>query len=348
MTRQTWTALVAAVCFVVLAVLTAVVPVPYVTRSPGGTKDTLGMAGSEPIISVRDIATFPTSGRLDLTIVSVTAAGSRLTLPQAVLAYFLPGRDALPRDAVYPPGKTADQVQREETDMMQTAQDAAVVAALRAAGEPVQELPAVASVTVGGPASGKLRPGDLVVSVDGRPVRTAEAVGQRIRARRIGDPVAFVVLRDRVRTAVTVRTVPSTTQPGSPMVGITVDTGYRYGPRISFDVGQQIGGPSAGLVFAVAIYDKITRGALLGGRHVAGTGTIAADGRVGRIGGLQQKVVAAEDAGATVFLLPGANCTDLAGLRTDLTLIRVGTLDEALTALRTLERGADPAALPAC
>jgi PDZ domain-containing protein len=336
MTRQTWTAFVSALLFVSLAALLAVTPVPFVSWSPGGTQDTLGMVGSEPIIKIEQIATFPTTGQLDLTTVSITRADSSLTLPEALLSYWLPNRDALPRDSVYAPGKSAEQLDNEETDLMETAQDDAVVAALRADGQPVSEMPAVSSVTVGGPAHGRLFPGDLIVSVDGMPTTDVDSVGVRIRRHKVGQPVRFVVLRDRVRTTVSIVTTESTTQSGVAVVGITVGTGYRYQPKISFDFGQKIGGPSAGLVFALAIYDKITDGALLNGQHVAGTGQITPDGTVGAIGGIQEKIAAAGKSGATVFLVPAPNCRDLAGVKTDLSLVKVATLKEAIAAIRTL------------
>ena len=102
-----------------------------------------------------------------MTMVSITPADARLSLPQALLAYWLPRRDALPREVIYDPGKSVEQVTDEDAEMMETAQDDAVVAALRADGQPVTERPAVYSVTVGGPAHQRLLPGDLVVSVDG-------------------------------------------------------------------------------------------------------------------------------------------------------------------------------------
>jgi PDZ domain-containing protein len=343
-TRQTWTALVSALVFVGLAVLLVVIPVPFVTWGPGDTRDTLGTAGgggsagAEPMIQVRDITTYPTSGRLDMTVVSVTPADARLSLPQALLAYWLPHRDALPRDTVYTPGKSAEEVESEDADMMSTAQDDAVVAALRADGQPVTEMPAVYSVTVGGPAHQRLLPGDLVVSVDGVPTPDQEAVTRQIRSHRPGEQAAFVVVRQRARTEVTVSTVESSTEENVPVVGITLGTGYRYAPQISFEIGQRIGGPSAGLVFALAIYDKITPGALLAGSHVAGTGSITPDGEVGGIGGIQEKIAGADDAGAEVFLVPASNCDDLAGVRTDLVLVEVATLRDAVDALQTLQQ----------
>ncbi len=209
MTRQTWTAFVSAFVFVGLAILLVVVPVPFVSWSPGGTRDTLGNAGNEPIIKVQGIETYPTSGQLDMTIVSITPADARLSLPQALLSYWLPNRDTLPRDAVYAPGKSAEQVESEDADLMETAQDDAVVAALRADGQPVTEMPAVYSVTVGGPAHKQLLPGDLVVSVDGVPTADEDDVRELIRKHKVGEKVTFVVIRDKVQTTVTGDRPPS-------------------------------------------------------------------------------------------------------------------------------------------
>ena len=132
------------------------------------------------------------------------------------------------------------------------------------------------------------------------------------------------------------------------VVGITLGTGYRYDPEISFDLGQQIGGPSAGLVFALAIYDKITNGPLLAGRHLAGTGTITPDGDVQAIGGIQEKIAAAQKAGATAFFVPANNCRDLEGVRTSMTLIKVATLNEAIKAVQAVNSDGDGAVLPRC
>ena len=270
MTRQTWTAFVSAGLFVTFAVLLAVLPVPFVAWGPGGTENTLGTVKDQPIISVAGTPTYPTTGRLDLTIVSGTAADSRLTLPEALAGYWLPNRDTLPRDSVYPPGQSADEVERAETQMMDSSQSDAVVSALRAAGQPVTEMPAVASVTVGGPAHNRLLPGDLIQSVDGVATVSNESVGRQIRTHRPGEVVEFSVLRNKVPKQVSVTSVESNTQDGAAVVGITVGDGYRYAPTIRFDLGQQLGGPSAGLVFAMAIYDKITPGDLLRDLHVAG------------------------------------------------------------------------------
>jgi Lon-like protease len=347
-TRQTWTAFVSALAFICLAVLLVVVPVPFVSWSPGGTRDTLGNVGQEPMINVQGIDTYPTTGRLDMTIVAITPADAQLSLPQALLAYWLPHRDALPREAVYAPGKSAEEVENEDADMMETAQDDAVVAALRADSRAVTAMPAIYSVTVGGPAHKLLLPGDLVVSVDGIATPDVEAVAKRIRAHSIGEKVRFMVIRDKVQTDVNVTTVESNVQSDVPVIGISLATGYRYDPDISFDLGQQIGGPSAGLVFALAIYDKITNGPLLADRHLAGTGKITPNGDVEAIGGVQEKIAAAEKAGAVAFFVPAGNCRDLAGVRTNMALIKVGTLKNAIDAVQTLNVSGDTSVLPHC
>ena len=345
-TPQTVTAFASAVVFVVLAVLVSTLGVPYVAWGPGTARDVLA-AGPDPIIAVEGVPTYPTSGRLDLTVVSGTSPGARLSLPQALAAYVRPRHDALPREAVYPAGTSVQDADTAETEMMVSAQDDAAVAALRADHQPVEELPAVTSVTVGSPAQNHLRPGDLVVSVDGTTTHGRDAVVAAVSRGRVGVPLAFVVLRDRVRTPVDVVPAAQTTGTGV-QVGVTLGTGYAYAPTISYALGQKIGGPSAGLVFALAIYDKLTPGELLAGRHVAGTGTIDPDGVVGGIGGIQEKIAGAERAGATTFLVPAPNCGDLAGVRTSMRLVRVATLTEAVRSLRSLDDPALAAQVPGC
>jgi len=347
MTRQTWTAFVSAFFFVGLAVLLAAMPVPFVSWSPGRTRDTLGSVGSEPIIKVEGTETYPTGGRLDMTVVSVTPSNARLSLPQALQAYWMPHRDTLPRSAVYAPGQTVEDVEANEINTMKTSQEAAIVAALRVAGQPVVEMPVVFSVTVGGPAHNLLMPGDLISAVDGFNTMSQGEVTERVQDHEVGDKIVFDTIRNGVATRIIVTAAESSTQSGEPVVGISLSTGYRYQPKISFDLGQEIGGPSAGLVFALAIYDKITEGPLLGDRHVAGTGTIDPTGRVGPIGGIQEKVAGAERAGATIFLVPADNCGDVAGVQTDLSLVKVASLTEAVTAMQALATDSS-APVPRC
>lgn len=338
MTRQTWVAFVAAVVFVGSAAVMALVPVPFVTWSPGGAYDTLGEVDGTPAIGIEGVETYPTSGRLDLTTLGLTRADSRLSLPEATLAYWLPNRDTLPREVVYPVGKSVEEVEAEDAEMMSNSQEESIVAALRAADQPVAELPQVTSVLVNGPSKDKLKPADLIVSIDGVLVTSVDEVKEQISGARVGHTLTMEVIRDRQQQTVTVTTTESDDTPGEAVVGITVEIGYRYAAEVSFGIDPDIGGPSAGQMFALGIYDKITPGELTGGRHVAGTGTITASGEVGPIGGVQEKIATAEKAGATLFLVPAANCADVAGAKTDMTLVKVDSLESAIAALE-----ADPA-----
>ena len=128
-------------------------------------------------------------------------------------------------------------------------------------------------------------------------------------------------------------------------MGVDIAEQYKFPFTVSFSVGD-IGGPSAGMMFALGIIDKLTPVNLTGGKFIAGTGEIEASGRVDAIGGIQQKMVGARDAGATVFLTPAANCPDTKGaVPAGLRLVKVSTLSQAVTYLEDLKSGQ---AVPSC
>ncbi|NYI69763.1 PDZ domain-containing protein [Naumannella cuiyingiana] len=349
MTRQTLTALVSAVLFVGFAVALAVLPVPFVVYSPGGTVDVLGNAADgSPVVELSDVRTYPTDGRLDMTTISVTRADAVVGVPEAMLAHFLPSRETLPRNAVYPQGRTADEVRNDNEAQMGSSQDNALVAATLAAGQEVQDRPMVTAVTPLSPADGQLQPGDLLYEIGGEHVANVDQVSTLVARHRVGDTVPFKVVRAGRELIIPIVLQGANDDPTLPIVGIAVGTGYRLTPQVTYNVDPAIGGPSAGLVFALAIYDKITEGQLLGDRVVAGTGTIDARGNVGPIGGIQEKIAAAEGAGATIFLVPSENCPDVAGVQTSMRLVQVGTLQEAITAVEDLAVPERAAGVPSC
>ena len=131
-------------------------------------------------------------------------------------------------------------------------------------------------------------------------------------------------------------------------IGITLGTGYAYGPRISYDLGQKIGGPSAGLMFSLGIYDTLTPGSLTGGGVVAGTGTMDPYGNVGPIGGIQQKIAGARNDGAELLLVPADNCDEVVGHVPDgLEVVKIGSFDDALGAVKAIAAN-DVRSLPRC
>lgn len=348
MTRQTWTAALSAVLFVVLAAVIALAPVPYVTWAPGGTYDLLGTVDGQDAIKISGAKTFATNGEMLMTTISVTAPDSSLSLPEVLISYWMPAREVLPRSAVYRVGASAVDVDDQETQLMAQSQDTAVVAALRAADIEVEELPMVTTVVTSGPAADILHPGDLIYAVDNVRVTTNAEVSQAVKNRHVGQKVMFTIIRNRVTIHEAVTTRATSAAPNDPMVGIEVSTGYRYDPEISFAVDPAVGGSSAGLMFALSIYDRLTPGELTEGRIVAGTGTMAADGTVGGIGGVEEKLAAAARDGATVFLLPKSNCVNVRSVPDGIRLVAVTSLGDAVGDLVALDDPKTAAGVVGC
>ncbi len=344
-----FTALVCGVVILILVIAMAFVPVPFVSWAPGRTVDVLADTDQgKPIIQVQGLATRRSKADLRMTTVSVTTVDGRLSLVEALAAYWLPHRDVLQREAVYPSGQSADDVKASEVQSMDTSQSDAVVAALRAAGQPVTELPMIDGVTQGGPSYNTLAPGDLVQKVDGTAVQSVADVQRAIRKHRVGDTISLTVMRSGATKNVQVVTSASRSDPKIPLIGVSLSTGYRYSPTVTFGVPSSITGPSAGLVLSLGVYETIASSDLLGDLNVAGTGEISPDGTVGAIGGIQEKIAGAQRDGAKIFLVPAANCQDIKGVSTRMTLVKVSTLKDAISALQKLRQGTDAKEIPHC
>ncbi|MBK7821350.1 MAG: PDZ domain-containing protein [Tessaracoccus sp.] len=340
-------AIVSSLLFAALAALLVLLPVPYVAWRPGQTIDVLGATDKGPVIDVTGLPTYETNGRLLMTTVSTTSVDATLSLPEAIFVYLDPTSDAMPREVIYPPGKSSGQVESEAVAMMDSSRNNATVAALRAGGVKVTELPLVQSVVLSGPSADKLQPGDLITAVDGQPVTKIEEIGAQISTHAVGDPVVFSVLRDGKQLRVSVSTVSSNTRSSQPVVGINLEVGFRFDPIVAFNIDAGVTGPSAGLIFALGLYDRITEGALTQDRVVAGTGTINPTGVVGRIGAIREKIRGAERDGAQVFLAPEGNCADIGEIDADLTIVKVSTLKDAISALQLINEG-NLAEVPTC
>ncbi|HYJ69934.1 MAG TPA: PDZ domain-containing protein [Nocardioidaceae bacterium] len=350
MTSRATTLTVAAILMVALVCVAVLVPVPYVTMKPGQTVDTLGSASKDkPIIAFGPEAeTYATTGQLRMTTVSVTSPDSHVGLGQAIEAWFDSGTAIMPRDLIYPPEQSVQEAEEETHLEMTGSQASAQIAGLTEAGYKVGEVVQVRSVTPNGPADGKLQTGDRVLRVDGAPVHSANAAVKAIREHRPGDTVAVAVERDGAVHTYDITTESSGDDPSVPMVGVEISTTQDFPFTITFNVDPAIGGPSAGTMFALAIYDKLTPGPLTDGRVIAGTGEIDAEGNVGSIGGIQQKILGAEAAGADLFMVPKANCAEALGADVDdIQLVEMATLDQAVTSLETLADNPD-ADVPDC
>ena len=338
-TKHTWTNIVSALLFLACVAVASFVPTPFVTWTPGDTYDLLDDSGAKPVVSITNADTYPVTGQLRMTTVGVTTVDARVNLIQVLVSHLSESQDVLPREVVYPPQLDAPTYQAQETAQMNTSQSAAVVAGLRAAKVEVRQLPVVVAVAASGPSAGHLQPGDLITTIDGVSVDTVEEIREVITGHSVGEPVVVSFLRDSVNSTETITTRASASQADVPAIGVTFGMGYIYTPRVSYGIDPNVGGPSAGLMFALTIYDKLTPGDLIAGRVIAGTGTINEQGTVGPIGGIQEKLAAAERDHAEIFLMPRANCADLArssGSR----VVAVSTLAEAISALEALKNPA--------
>ncbi len=362
MTRRTATVTTASVLLVALVCVAFLLPVPYVTVRPGPTRDVLAMSRgvvdggeSAPVVSIEGRRTYPTEGSLRLTTVSVTSPDDSVGIGEAFQAWLSPDDAVLPREAVYPEDQTPDEAEELSATQMADSQELAAAAALRLLGADVPEQATVATVEPGAPADGVLRAGDVILSVDGERAASAEDTLAAIRDREIGDDVRLTVGRGDSEEQVSVTTAESPspdpeTGETYPVVGITAGVTYDLPVDVQINLSNAIGGPSAGSVFALAIYDELTPGSLIDGLAVAGTGEISADGVVGRIGGIQQKVVGAVDAGAEIFLVPAGNCAEAVGVGIDpdaIRLVEVADLESAVDSLRMLSEDPD-ADVPSC
>ena len=321
-------------------------PVPYVVESPGPTFNTLGLDNGKPVISVTGHETFPAKGNLDLTTVYVDGGpNGPVTVMEAFSAWLDGAKAVYPEELIFPTGVTKEQSQQESAVAMTTSQENAVAAALRELGIPFGQKMQIAGVPEGSASTGKLQENDVLLTVNGKPATALSVVQDELAAGK-GAPVQVVANRDggNVTTSIT----PAKTDAGRFILGVLLQYqfSFPFDVKISLD---QVGGPSAGMMFALGIVDTVTAGDLTGGKHVAGTGTITPDGAVGPIGGISQKMHGARSGGATLFLAPAANCDDVIGhIPEGLQVVRVENLAGARQAVELAASGADTSGLPAC
>ncbi|MCS5719099.1 PDZ domain-containing protein [Herbiconiux sp. CPCC 205763] len=348
--RRGWTILVVAL---VLGLVMSFLPAPYVIEQPGPVYNTLGsqeQGGKDvPLISIDGAQTYPTAGTLDLLTVSVRGTPeSRPSWAELLSSWFDSSRAVVPIDAIYPPDVTTEQRDQQNAALMVDSQQESIAAALTDLDIAYTTNVAVGAVDPKGAAANTLVAGDVILSVNGETATTVDELRAALAANGTDAP-ASIVVRHEDGTEATVSITPTVSeQTDAPALGISAAYDYDF----PFDVEIQlndVGGPSAGMMFALGIIDMLTPGELNGGQNVAGTGTIDAAGDVGPIGGIRQKMYGARDAGATWFLAPATNCDEVVGNVPDgLTVFAVATLSDSMTALQTIADGGDTAALPSC
>lgn len=329
-----------------LLLLMAAVPAPYVVQSPGPTVDTLGDVDGEPLIEVSGAPTYPTSGALRLTTVAVAGGpGSVLDAATVVQGWLSPTTAVVPSELVYPTGQSAAERDEVAALEMTTSQEDATAAALTELGYEVPTEVTVGATVPGSGAEGVLEPGDLLVAVGGTDlVELADLTGA-LAATPPGSAVDVTVVRDGETMVVPV--VTGDDGEGGSVLGVFIDLEFDFPVDVTIRI-DEIGGPSAGTMFALGIVDTMTPGEMTGGEDIAGTGTMSVEGEVGPIGGIRQKLDGALRDGAAYFLAPAQNCEDVVGHEpAGLRVVRVATLAEAVDAVTAIGEGRG-AELPGC
>jgi PDZ domain-containing protein len=253
------------------------------------------------------------------------------------------GADLYPAQAVDPPGVSQQLRKQLDKQDMQLSQQIAAAVALRAAGKKVVLRPVGVRVTAtfqGLPAFGKLQPGDVIVALNGKPALTLSDLRAGVRAHPIGDVVSVTLRRGKQTLIEKMKTVAD--RPGKkavPVIGIATEQALdiHLPLQVSIDAGN-VGGPSAGVAFALDVMEELGRD-VVHGHNVAATGEIFPDGSIGPIGGIKQKTIGARAAHVDAFLVPaGENAREARKYAHGLRIIPVDTFPQALHALATLPR----------
>ena len=345
MTQRTLAGILAAPLLIALWVAAASEPLPYVTYEPGLTVNVLGDRDGKEIIQVDGHPTYADGGQLRMTTVYVSQPRPAVVTLAQLMKDWISKDDAIyPYNAIYQPQETRASNQKQGRAEMVSSQDAATAAALEELGYDVVSVK-VSKVYRGTPAQGRLEVGDVIERVDGTPVTSLEQVSRAVQSAGAGHPVQLVVRRDGKDAEVSV--TPQEDK-GVPRVGVGLSPDLHFPFQVSVKIDPNIGGPSAGLMFSLGIYDVLTPGSLTDGQTIAGTGTIDEAGNVGPIGGIQQKIAAARDDGARLFFVPPDNCADALGAQNgDMRLVKADTMHDAVAALKAWTADHD-AALPSC
>ena len=336
-----------------LTVALAAVPSSYAIEQPGPFFDTLGTVSVNklnpdgslstatpsgtvekqkvPLISISGAATYPTTGQLDLLTVSVR--GNQQSTPswlEVGAAWLDPAKAVIPVDVLFPKDETADERAAYNTAQMVSSQQDAVAAALTNLGYNVFAGVRVEVISETSPAKGILQAKDLILSVNGTTLTDVQSLRDALIANGTNKPAAITFTRGGVQSTAQITPVESG---GKAVIGIGAVTTYSFPFDVSIRL-DDVGGPSAGMMFALGIIDKLTPGDLTAGQHFAGTGTITGPGVVGPMGGIRQKLYAAQRAGAKYFLAPAENCSEVKGhVPAGLSVFKVSTLNDALKVL---------------
>lgn len=311
------------------------IKVPYVIMKPGPAPNTLGELDGKKIISVSGTKTYPTSGALHFTTVSLYGGpGNQPSVLEYLFAKADSNAQVFPESDYFAPTDTKEKVEKQNKADMTGSQSAAEVVAGRKAGFTIPETVAIAAVDPKSDAAKKLKAGDIITEINGVTIADSSVLAAQMKKVKPGQDVSISVKRSGAQVRQSVKTQ---NYQGRAIMGLALDPRVEKMPfKVNMAVGD-VGGPSAGLMFTLAIYDEITPGALTGGKDIAGTGEMSLTGDVGPIGGIREKVVGARNSGAEYFLAPRGDCGELKGHVPDgLRVFSVSTIDDALAAVKAI------------
>jgi PDZ domain-containing protein len=349
MSRRTVAGMLALGLLVVLGTVAASRPVDYVTFRPGPTMNVLGKYDGKTIVSVSGHQTYRDGGALRMVTVYAGGPGEHTNLFDLLYGWVDPDIAVLPK-SIYQKGETDEQNRQQSAVEMSSSQDNATAAALSALGISYQTAVEVSEVSDDGPSKDKLEKGDVLLAVDGKTTDKPDRLVELIRAIKPGTPAVLTIRRDGTERQVTVTTKPAPDDPKASRIGVGIKQDFVFPFKVRIQLPDSVGGPSAGMMFALSIYDVLTPGSLTGGKQIAGSGEITPDGKVGPIGGIGQKLPAAQRVGAKLFLVAAANCAEALESHYDadrMRLVKVDTLSDAIKDVETWRDNPD-ASLPRC
>jgi PDZ domain-containing protein len=350
MSRRTVAGLLALGLLVVLGTVATRTPVDYVTFRPGPTMNVLGKYAGKTIVTVTGHEAYRDDGALRMVTVYPSGPDENITLLNMVYGWISPDIAVLPKDAVYQPDETNSSAHEESAVEMSSSQDNATAAALGALGVGYQTEVEVTDVAKDGASAGTLKQGDVLLAVNGATVPDPTKLVNLIRAVKPGTPTDLTIRRDAAEKRVTVTTKADPEDKTASRIGVGIRPTFVFPFKVKVQLPGTVGGPSAGMMFALAIYDVLTPGSLTGGKVIAGSGEISPDGTVGPIGGIGQKLPAAERDGARLFLVAADNCAEALRSNYDPDKMRLVKVEKLADAIKDVEAWRDnpDANLPRC
>ncbi|MFI5505584.1 PDZ domain-containing protein [Corynebacterium kutscheri] len=306
--------------------------VPYAAEGPGPIFNALGQINGTDVVEINGTPLDKTTGELNMTTVSVRTG---MTLAQVVSRWLIDGDTIVPIEHIFPQGSSEEEVQEANQLAFSSSEAAATIAALTYLGIDVGT--EVVALSQGSAAEEVLEIGDKIVAIDGSTEVSPEKIKNHVGGKKPQEKITLSIERKNQTRDVTLVLGENPQDKTKAFLGISMTAVPKDGISVDYHL-EDIGGPSAGMIFSLTVIDKLSPGELTQGKKIAGTGTIYEDGTVGPIGGINHKIEAAVNAGVEVFLAPQSNCASVKK-RDDITIVSVDNLGDAINKLSDYAQG---------